>query len=111
MSADSALSYLTLKPNKAVITRGDRPDIQLAALETSTRCLVLTGNQEPTPSILSRAQELDVPIVVVESDTTGTMEALEGVFDKAGFRHGRQLERMGQILERYLDWETVCQEV
>ena len=109
MSIDSALSYLTLKPNKAVITRGDRPDIQLAALETSTKCLVLTGNIEPVPSILSHALELEVPIVLVEGDTAGTMEALEGVFNKARFHNEKKLERLGQILEQHLDLEAIYQ--
>ena len=107
MSVDSALTYLGLKSNKAVVTRGDRPDIQLAALETSTRCIVLTGNIEPPPSILSRARELEVPIVIVEKDTTSTMEALESVFDKVAFCNGEKMERLGQILEKGLDLEAV----
>lgn len=111
MSVDSALSYLTLKPNKAVITRGDRPDIQLAALETSTRCLVLTDNINPMPNVLNRALELEVPIVVVEADTTCTMEALEGVFDKARFHHEKKLERLGEILEQYFNLETLYQAI
>jgi BioD-like phosphotransacetylase family protein len=110
MSVDSALSYLTLKTSKAVITRGDRPDIQLAALETSTTCLVLTDNIDPAPIILSRALELEVPIVLVERDTASTMEALEGVFDKAGFHHEKKLERLGQVLNQCLDFEAVYQE-
>jgi BioD-like phosphotransacetylase family protein len=109
LSVDSALSYLTLKPNKAVITRGDRPDIQLAALETSTRCLVLTDNINPMPRILNRALELEVPIVLVQGDTVGTMEALERVFDKARFHDEKKLERLGKILERNLDLEAVYQ--
>jgi BioD-like phosphotransacetylase family protein len=36
MSAENALSYFRRKAHKVVITGGDRPDIQLAALETST---------------------------------------------------------------------------
>ncbi len=107
MSMDSALSYLGLKSNKAVVTRGDRPDIQLAALETSTRCLVLTGTSEPPPSILMRAQELEVPIVMVEKDTAGTMELLEHVFDRTSFCGERKLERMGRILQSDLDLEAV----
>ncbi len=109
MSVDSALSYLPLKANKAVITRGDRPDIQLAALETSTRCLVLTDNIDPTPGILGRALELEVPIVLVEGDTAGTMEALEGVFDRAVFSSERKVERLGRILEQHLDLEATYQ--
>lgn len=111
MSVDSALSYLTLKSNKAVVTRGDRPDIQLAALETSTRCLVLTGNIDPVPTILGRALELEVPIVLVEGDTASTMEVLEGVYDKAVFHNEKKQERLGWILEHYLDLEAICQSV
>ena len=111
MSVDSALSYLTLKQNKAVITRGDRADIQLAALETSTKCLVLTGNIDPISNILSRALELDVPIVLVENDTVSTMDALEGAFGKAGFSHEKKLERLGQILEQHLDLKAIYQAI
>ncbi len=109
MSADSALSYLTLKANKAVITRGDRPDIQLAALETSTKCLVLTGGTDPSHGILSRALELEVPIVLVDGDTVSTMEAVEGVFEKAAPYSDRKLERLDSMLEHYLDIEAVRQ--
>jgi BioD-like phosphotransacetylase family protein len=109
MSVDSALSYLSLKPNKAVITRGDRPDIQLAALETSTRCLVLTNNIDPEPTIMSRANELEVPVVKVEKDTVGTMEALESVFDRAVFSSEKKVERLGQLLDAYVDMEAIIQ--
>jgi BioD-like phosphotransacetylase family protein len=44
MTVDAALRRFRKQRNKAVITGGDRADIQLAALETSTSCLVLTGN-------------------------------------------------------------------
>ncbi len=107
MSVDSSLSYLRLKSNKAVVTRGDRPDIQLGALETSTKCLVLTGNIEPVPGILSRARERDVPIVMVDKDTPGTMEALEDLFDGAGFCDEKKMERLGQGLEKGLDLAAV----
>lgn len=109
MSVDSALSYLTLKSNKAVITRGDRPDIQLAALETSTRCLILTGNMDPAPGILSRAMELEVPIVLVEKDTVSTLQALEGVLDRGSYFSEKKLERLGRLLDQDLDLETIYQ--
>ena len=58
------MTYFRRKPNKAVITGGDRADIQLAALETSTRCLILTGNLYPSPAVLNRAEELCVPVLL-----------------------------------------------
>jgi len=109
MSPDPAVSYLSLKQNKAVVTRGDRPDIQLAALTTSTSCLVLTGDAKPLPNVLGRATEIKVPVVVVKESTNSIMEAMEGVLDKAKFSHQRKVERLEQLLEEYLNLEPVYQ--
>jgi BioD-like phosphotransacetylase family protein len=43
MTPDSGIDYFSRKVNKAAVIRSDRADMQLAALETSTRCLVLAG--------------------------------------------------------------------
>jgi len=107
MSPDPAVSYLSLKQNKAVITRGDRPDIQLAALQTSTSCLVITNNINPLPNILSRAQAVKVPVVTVKDDTVRTMEAVEGVLEKAKFSHEKKVERLAQLLGQHLDLESI----
>ena len=109
MSPDPAVSYLSLKQNKAVVTRGDRPDIQLAALQTPTSCLVLTNNVNPLPNILSRAKAVKVPVVMVKDDTMRTMEALEGVLGKAKFSHEKKVERLEQLLEQHLDLKSIYQ--
>ena len=77
MCVDPAPHYFNLKSDKAVITRGDRADIQLGALETPTKCLILTGGAKPLPNILQRAEEKQVPIIVVEKDTAATLSELE----------------------------------
>ena len=45
MVVDSGLDYFNRKKNKAAIIRQERLDMQLAALETSTICLVLSGGR------------------------------------------------------------------
>ncbi len=77
MCLDPAPLYFGLRTKKAVITRGDRPDIQLGALETPTRCLVLTGGVKPLPVVLQRAREKGVPIILVEKDTLATLTNIE----------------------------------
>ncbi len=57
-----------------------RTDIQLAALEASTQCLILTGAGEPLPQLINRAEELDVPLLKVDSDTLSTVEVIEQAF-------------------------------
>jgi BioD-like phosphotransacetylase family protein len=61
MGAEAALSFFRRRPNKAVFTGGDRSDIQLAALETSTSALVLTGSIRPASAVIDRAAERQVP--------------------------------------------------
>jgi hypothetical protein len=99
MSVDSALTYFRRKPNKAVITGGDRPDIQLAALETSTKCLILTGNLRPSPIILGRAEEVGVPMILVRQDTLTTVEVIERFFGKTRFHLEKKILRFQEMLE------------
>lgn len=99
MSVDSALTYFRRKPNKAVITGGDRPDIQLAALETSTKCLILTGHLRPSPIIQGRAEEVGVPMILVRQDTLTTVETIERFFGKTRFHQEKKLERFEEMLD------------
>lgn len=80
MNVNSAMEFFRRRRNMAVVTGADRTDIQLAALEASTQCLILTGAGEPLPQLLNRAEELDVPLLKVEQDTLTTVEVIEGAF-------------------------------
>jgi uncharacterized protein len=104
MSVDSALTYFRRKPNKAVITGGDRPDIQLAALETSTKCLILTGNLQPSPIILGRAEEVGVPMILVRQDTLTTVEIIERFFGKTRFHQEKKVQRFEEMLADRFDF-------
>ena len=107
MSVDSALAHFRRKPNKAVITGGDRPDIQLAALETSTRCLILTGNLRPSQVILERARSVGVPIILVEHDTLTTVETIEEVFGRTRFHQKKKIQRFVRLMEGRFDYERL----
>ncbi len=107
MGVESALSYFRRKPNKAVITGGDRPDIQLAALETSTKCVILTGNLRPSPIILGRAEEVGVPMILVRQDTLTAVEVIERFFGKTRFHLDRKVERFEEMLADRFDFERL----
>jgi uncharacterized protein len=82
MNVNSALEYFRRGNNMAVVTGGDRTDIQLAALETSTQCLILTGHLPPQPFIISRAEDLEIPILSVDLDTLATVEIIDQAFGR-----------------------------
>ena len=104
MTAGSALSYFRQRPNKAVITGGDRHDVQIAALETSTRALILTGGQQPSPVVLHRAQEVNVPLIVVEPDTLTTVRMVEPIFGNTALHQGKKSEYYQDILQERFDF-------
>ena len=107
MGADSALAYFRRGPKKAVITGGDRPDIQLTAMETSTRCLILTGNIRPGPQIISRAEERGVPIVLTRHDTMTAIERIEGFFGKTRFYQDKKVKRFEGLLGEHMGFKEL----
>jgi uncharacterized protein len=107
MGVESALTLFRRKPNKAVITGGDRSDIQLAALETSTKCLILTGDLRPSPIIVSRAKEVGVPMVLVRQDTLSAVEAIEYCFGRTRFGQIQKVERFDELLADRFDFERL----
>ena len=111
MNVESALRYFRKVSNKAVITGGDRSDIQLAALETPTKCLILTGELYPNASILGRAQEVGVPIVVVRSDTANTLEVCENLSGYVSLHCKSKIQRAAEVVEREIDFKTIYEKL
>ena len=100
MTEDSALRRFRKQPNKAVITGGDRTDIQLAAMETSTTCLILTGNLHPSSLIIKQAENMGVPILLVPGNTMETVESLDRIFGKTRLGQKEKLDKfMGYVKE------------
>ena len=103
MTGEAALRVFRRQTNKAVITGGDRTDIQLAALETSTICLILTGNLAPSPLIVKQADEFGVTILLVRSNTIETVEAIERIFGKTRLGQPAKLEQFEALFEANVD--------
>jgi uncharacterized protein len=103
MTAEVALSRFRRYPNKAVITGGDRTDIQLAALETSTTCLVLTGNLHPNPLVVKQAEVFGVAVLLVRTNTMETVEAIERIIGKTRLGQSAKLQQFKELFEEHCD--------
>ncbi len=103
MTVSAALRFFRKMPHKAVVTGGDRTDIQLAALQTSTNCLILTGQLRPDPKIIQRAEELEVPILSVSHDTLKTVRMIELAISEARFQEPIKVEYMRDLVAKNLD--------
>lgn len=109
MYVDSGLEYFGRKNGKAVIVKGERPDMQMAALETSTKCLVLTDDKKPIPSVLRKAEEKKVPLIQVKENLTATVIAVEGALGKSRFNVEAKLPRLIELMQQYLNFAAVYQ--
>jgi BioD-like phosphotransacetylase family protein len=85
--------------------------MQLAALETPTRCLIVTNNVKPLPVVIVQAQEKQVPIILVKQDISGAMAAIEEALTKASFRSRRKLEMFGKVLDSCFDFQALYSEL
>jgi BioD-like phosphotransacetylase family protein len=109
MTADAALSRFRRYQNKAVITGGDRTDIQLAALETSTVVMILTGNLHPSPLIIQQAESLNVPILLVNQNTMETIELVERSLGKTRLGQPEKIETFLKLMTENVQLEEICE--
>jgi uncharacterized protein len=107
MNVNSALKYFRQRHNMAVVTGGDRTDLQLAALETSTQCLILTGHIAPTKEILARAEEMEIAVLSVDRDTLTTVEIVDRAFGQVRLNEPIKVECVCQMADEYLDTDRL----
>ena len=107
LSLDPGEIRFGLYKNNAAVVRGDRPDIQMSALNGSASCLVLTGGVEPIEYILYEAREEETPIMVIEPDTLSTMAALNEVTASPRMDSATKVERFAELLEAHADLDRL----
>ncbi len=91
----------------ACIVGGDRPDMQLAAIESGAACLILTGNFYPNDIILSRAEEHQVPVLIVREDTFTVAHKVEHGRHRGSLRGEAKLKRAMELVLERIDFDSL----
>lgn len=104
---DNGPTYYGRYANQAVITRAQRPDIQLASMLAETRCLVLTGPGEPTNYVRAEALERDIPLLQVATSTIETADALDRLIDSATAHSLAKARHYAALLGRHVGNEVL----
>lgn len=101
VSSDAASPYFENRERKCVVTRFDKTDIQLAALQTDMEVLVLTGGGQPSPYLLDRVAGTrdDVSVLLAEEGTVDVMRSIEGLYGRSRFEGAGKLERAVALLD------------
>lgn len=110
MSGDAALSGFRRTHNSAVITGGDRSEIQSAALEASgVVCLILTGGHRPPSAILNRAETEGLPVLQVAAETRSTIDRTEEVLRSGRTQRPETVDRMATLIEERVDVDALLE--
>ena len=111
MGVNSAMEFFRRRRNMAVVTGADRTDIQLAALEASTQCLILTGLGEPLSQLIHRAEELEVPILKVELDTLASVEIIERAFGHVRIHESIKASYAVQLVQEHVNLKNILETI
>ena len=101
---DSGPNYFGRYARQGVITRGGRPDIQLACLAAgNTRLLALTGGVEPTEYIRVTARQRGTPLLLTDGDTLDVAATLAGRLEQAHPYSPEKLSHFAALMEEHLE--------
>jgi BioD-like phosphotransacetylase family protein len=107
MAPDSAIKVFRRKHNRAVITGGDRADLQMAALEVRMRIILLSGNMTPPAPVLGRAEELGVPVILTADDTTTLVDRMETLLRRVRVKNVQKIDLMKNMFDENVDTERI----
>ena len=106
MNTQAAQKYFRQSKKSAVITGGDRTDLALAALHEDVSCLILTGFIHPDVSVITAANERNIPILLSPSDTYTTMRNMMRL--KPGLQED-ELDLVLKLMEDSINWEFLLE--
>ena len=104
MGPQSALKYLRQVKKAAFITGGDRADLAIAALNENVSTLILTGFIQPDTSVITVANEKNIPIILSPSDTYTTLKNLENI--KPGIQE-EEIELVLSLVDKQINWDIL----
>ncbi len=106
MTPTHGSEYYNIKKDKAVIINSERPDMQLAALETPTRCLVLTGVKQVSSIVLRQAEAKKVPVITVDDTINNIVKKIEEMIT-CRYLNTERLNRTIAVFKKYMDTESL----
>ena len=94
--------------NTALIVRGDRPDVQLSAIQSGNlNVIIATNNQTPVEYVLHEANKYKVPIIVVNQSTENIMDKISENLEKVTFNHPDKIINANDILSNSLNFDKL----
>ena len=92
VSAHEGMDYFRKYPDKTLITRHDRIDIALGALDYQPLCLILAGGEPTLPYVAQRAERESFALITTSLTTLEALEAIGPLYGHSAFIGERKLQ-------------------
>ncbi|MCH2672935.1 MAG: DRTGG domain-containing protein [Dehalococcoidia bacterium] len=100
--------YFSTRKNVALVVRGDRPDVQLSALQSGTlNVLIATSGISPVEYIIYEAKKLSIPVLIVDENTEEAISKLSDSFEINDFDHNEKVMYSNRILNDNLNFDKL----
>jgi BioD-like phosphotransacetylase family protein len=112
---DRGAAYYDRKANKAVLLWGERPgfrkavvsNYQLAALQTPTRCIVISHSGTVLPAVMEKATQLQVPLISAPGTLPEIIQRLEQTLIHSRFDQFKKLPLLVELLSSRLNVKLI----
>lgn len=105
--SDTGRLHLGLEYPKGVVTRADRTDIHLAAFDTGTPCLIITGGAEPLEYLIDRAARHSTTVLSVTERTAVVMKRLDALYGRVPFAGERKRQRIVELMAQHIPQQGI----
>lgn len=107
VSAHEGMDYFRKYPNKTIVSRHDRIDIALGALDYQPLCLILSGGEPTLPYVAQRAERESFALITTPLTTVETVDAIGPLYGQSPFSGARKLSAAAQLVAANFPMEVL----
>lgn len=107
VSAHEGMDYFRKYPDKTVVSRHDRIDIALGALDYEPLCLILSGGEPTLPYVAQRAERESFALITTALSTVETVQAIGPLYGEGSFVGDRKLAAAVDLVGRSLPLDQI----
>ncbi len=107
MQVENFVTFFKRHKDVAILCGGDRADLQLVALEGGCAALILTGNLYPNDIILAKAEEKNIPVIVVRDDTFTVAKKMELMLTREKLRDRSRIEHGTRLVQQSINMSVL----
>ena len=107
ISAHGGIPYFDQFPHAAVVTRHDRVDIALGALNQSPAGLILTGGEPTLPYVAERVESEDFALIITGLSTAEAVNRIGDLYRQGQFQGPRKRQRAIDLVAEHVSLDVL----